>query len=219
MKQYFGMNGIKKGMHKLVYLASLTVLIDNYVNRKSEDKLDFLEKTAAWLTQNVTMFRQQSNTKGTKRKKQMEEEEEKEDDGVSEVPRQSPTHQNQSVTKMTQGNDRHHSVSTPMQSQNRLPVATKQNVHQVRDACTATGIPTRQVLATHTDDQIQEETSRMQAPDQDQDILAQAVMQGNIPMTANASETLLEDVLSTSSSSSTMNLLDSMVLHLNDVVQ
>ena len=39
------------GMHKLVYLAALTVLIDNYVNRKSEEKLDFLEKTAAWLTQ------------------------------------------------------------------------------------------------------------------------------------------------------------------------
>ena len=118
------------GMHKRVYLASLTVLIDNYVNRKSEEKLDFLEKTAAWLTQNVTMFRQQSNAKGTKRKKQMEEEE-KEDDVVSEVPRQSPTHQNRSVRKMTQGYDRQHSVSTPMQSQNRLPVATKQSVHQV----------------------------------------------------------------------------------------
>ena len=206
------------GMHKLVYLASLTVLIDNYVNRKSEEKLDFLEKTAAWLTQNVTMFRQQSNAKGTKRKKQMEEEEEKEDDVVSEVPRQSPTHQNRSVTKMTQGYDRQHSVSTPMQSQNRLPVATKQSVHQVRDACTATVTPTRQVLATHTDDQIQEETSRMQVPDQDQDVLAQAVMQGNIPMTVDASEMLSEDALLVSSSS-TMNLLDSMVLHLNDVVQ
>ena len=66
------------GMHKLVYLAALTVLIDNYVNRKSEEKLDFLEKTAAWLTQNITMFRQQSNAKCTKRKKQMDEEEEKE---------------------------------------------------------------------------------------------------------------------------------------------
>ena len=32
------------GMHKLVYLAALTVLIDNYVNRKSEEKLDFLRK-------------------------------------------------------------------------------------------------------------------------------------------------------------------------------
>ena len=54
------------GMHKLVYLASLTVLIDNYVGRKSEEKLDFLEKTAAWLTQNVMMLRQQANAKGTK---------------------------------------------------------------------------------------------------------------------------------------------------------
>ena len=207
------------GMHKLVYLASLTVLIDNYVGRKSEEKLDFLEKTAAWLTQNVMMLRQQANAKGTKRKKQMEEEEEKEDDVVSEVPRQSPTHQNRPVTKMTQGYDRQHNVSSLMQSQNRLPVATKQSVHQVRDACTATVTPTRQVLATHIDDQIQEETSRMQAPDQDQDILAQALMQGNIPMAADASETLSEDGLSLSSSSSSINLLDSMVMHLNGVVQ
>ena len=59
--------------------------------------------------------------------------------------------------------------------------------------------------------------SRMQVPDQDQDILAQAVIQGNIPMTADDSETLSEDALSVSSS--TMNLLDSMVLRLNDVVQ
>ena len=206
------------GMHKLVYLAALTVLIDNYVNRKSEEKLDFLEKTAAWLTQNVTMFRQQSNAKCTKRKKQMNEEEEKEGNAVSEVSRQLPIHQNRPVTKMTQGYDRQHSVSTPMPSQNRLPVATKQSVHQVRDVCTATVTPTRQVLATHTDDQIQEEMSRMQAHDQDQDILAQAVMEGNIPMTADASETLSGDAMSLSSSS-TMNLLDSMVLRLNDVVQ
>ena len=208
------------GMHKLVYLASLTVLIDNYVGRKSEEKLDFLEKTAAWLTQNVMMLRQQANAKGTKRKKQMEEEEEeKEDDVVSEVPRQSPTHQNRPVTKKTQGYDRQHNVSSPMQSQNRLPVATKQSVHQVQDVCTATVTPTRQVLATHIDDQIQEETSRMQTPDQDQDILAQAMMQGNIPMAADGSETLSEDGLSLSSSSRSINLLDSMVMHLNGVVQ
>ena len=51
------------GMHKVVYLAALTVLVDNYVNRKSEEKLDFLEKTAAWLTRHVTIFRQPSNVK------------------------------------------------------------------------------------------------------------------------------------------------------------
>ena len=202
------------GMHKLVYLASLTVLIDNYFSRKSEEKLDFLEKTAAWLTQNVMMLRQQANAKGTKRKKQMEEEEEKEDDVVSEVPRQSPTHQNRPVTKMTQGYDRQHNVF--LSDAVSKPVATKQSVHQVRDVCTATVTPTRQVLATHIDDQIQEETSRMQTPDQDQDILAQAMMQGNIPMAADASETLSEDGLSLSSSSS-INLLDSMVMHLNGV--
>ena len=48
------------GMHKVVYLAALSVLIDSYVNRKSEEKLDFLEKMAAWLTLHVTVFRQQS---------------------------------------------------------------------------------------------------------------------------------------------------------------
>ena len=108
-------------------------------------------------------------------------------------PDNLPTHQNRPVTKMPQGYDRQHNVSTPMQSQNRLPVATKQSVHQIRDASTATVVPTRQALTTQTDDQIQEETSRMQAPDQDQDILAQAMMQGNIPMTADASEMLSED--------------------------
>ena len=94
------------GMHKLVYLAALTVLIDNYVNRKSKEKLDFLEKTTTWLTQNVTMFRQHSNAKCTKRKKRMDEEEEKEGDAMSEVSRQLPTHQNRPVTKMTLGYDR-----------------------------------------------------------------------------------------------------------------
>ena len=101
------------GMHKVVYLVALTVLIDSYVNRKSEEKLDFLEKTAAWLTRHVTIFRQQANTKCTKRKKQMDEEEEKEDDVMSEVSRQLPTHQNRPVTKKPQGYDRQHSVSTP----------------------------------------------------------------------------------------------------------
>ena len=77
-------------------------------------------------------------------------------------------------------------------------------------------VPTRQALATQTDSQIQEEMSRMQAPDQDQGVLAQAMMQGNIPMTADASEMLSEDTLSSSSS---MNLLDSMVLNLNAAAQ
>ena len=75
--------------------------------------------------------------------------------------------------------------------------------------------PTRQALTAQTDGQIQEEMSRMLAPDQDQDVLAQAMMQGNIPMTADASEMLSEDALSSSS----MNLLDSMVLNLNAAAQ
>ena len=201
------------GMHKVVYLATLAMLIDSYVNRKSEEKLDFLEKTAAWLTRHVMVFRQQANAKCTKRKKQTDEEEEKEDDVMSEVSRQPPTHQNRPVTKIPQGYDRQHNVSTPQQSQNRLPVATKQSVHQIRDGNIATVTPTRQALSAQADGQIQEEMSRMLTPDQDQDVLAQAMMQGNIPMTADASEILSEDA------SSSMNLFESMVLNLNATAQ
>ena len=114
------------GMHKVVYLAALSVLTDNYVNRKSEEKLDFLEKMAALLTRHVTVFRRQSNAKCIKRRKQVDEEEEKEDDAVPEVPRQpTTTHQNQTVTKLPQGSDRQHNVFAPTQPQNRQPVATK----------------------------------------------------------------------------------------------
>ena len=85
-------------------------------------EVGFFRKDGSMVDTDVTMFRQQSNAKCTKRKKQMDEEEEKEGDAVSEVSRQLPTHQNQPVTKMAQGYDRQHSVSTPMPSQNRLPV-------------------------------------------------------------------------------------------------
>ena len=120
------------GMHKVVYLAALSVLIDSYVNRKSEEKLDFLEKMVAWLTRHVMVFRQQSNAKCIKRRKQVDEEEEKEDDGVPEVPRQpTTTHQNQTVTKLAQGSDCQHNVSALTQPQNRQPVATKHGVHQI----------------------------------------------------------------------------------------
>ena len=61
----------------------------------------------------------------------MNEEEEKEDDAVPEVSRQLPTHQNQPVTKLPQGYNRQRNVSAPMQPQNRLPVVTKQSVHQI----------------------------------------------------------------------------------------
>ena len=58
--------------------------------------------------------------------------------------------------------------------------------------------------------------SRMQAADQDHDVLAQAMLQGNIAMVADPlpSELLSEDVLASS-----MNLLDSMVLKLNSAAQ
>ena len=204
-------------MHKVVHLAALSVLIDGYVNRKSEEKLDFLEKMAAWLTRHVTVFSQQSNAKSIERKKLVDEEEEKKDDDVPEVPRQPmTTHQNQTVTKLAQGSDRQHNVSALMQPQNRQPVATKHGVHQIRDISTATAVPTRQALISQTDCQVQEEMSRMQAAEQDQDVLAQAMLQGNIPMVADPSpsELMSEDVLGSS-----MNLLDSMVSKLNSIVQ
>ena len=58
--------------------------------------------------------------------------------------------------------------------------------------------------------------SRMQAADQDQDLLAQAILQENIPMVADPSpsELMSEDALGSS-----MNLLDSMVSKLNSTVQ
>lgn len=210
------------GMHKVVFLAALSVLIDNYVSRKSEEKLDFLEKIAAWLTRHVTVLRQQSIAKSVKRRKQTdEEEEEKEDAVVPEVSRQTISHQkpvckvvsDQTVTKMLPGSDCQHNVSAPMQPQNRQFVATKHGVHQIQDGSTATVVPTRQTVISQADGQIQEE---MPAVDQVQDVLAQAMSQGNIPMAVDLSPS---ELLSEDTGTSAMDLLDSMVLKLGSGVQ
>ena len=152
-----------------------------------------------------------------------EEEEEKEGDSVPEVSRQPLTttttttttmpHQNQTVTKMPQGSDHQYNVSTLSQPQNRQPVATKHGVHLIRDVSTATVTPTRQALVSQTDGHVQEEMSPMVAAIQDQDVLAQAMLQGNIPIVSDLSpsELMSEDM--------SMNLLDSMVLKLNSAVQ
>lgn len=122
-------------------------------------------------------------------------------------------HQNQTVTKMPQGSDHQYNVSTLTQPQNCQPVATKRGVHQIRDVSTATVTPTQQALVSQTDGHVQEEMSPMVAVIQDQDVLTQAMLQGNIPMVADSSpsELMSEDT--------SMNLLDSMVLKLNSSVQ
>lgn len=210
------------GMHKVVYLAALSVLVDNYVNRKTEEKLDFLEKTASWLTQNVALFRQQSNTKNSKRRKRVdeEEEEEKEDDVMAEVRRQPSAHQKtggkvvsgRTVKKYSQGVDCQHAVSVPTHPENHQTAATKQTAHQTRDADTTVTTTTRQDLNNQIDSQIQEEMPRMQAVDQSQDVLAQAMMEGSIPMAADPASA---ELLSEDTPMATMQLLDSMVLKLN----
>ena len=194
--------------------------MENYINRKSKEKLDFLEKMAAWMSQHATAFRQQSNAKSNKRKKQMDEEE-KENDAMPEVHRQPLAHQkpvgkvepDKAAMRSPQGSSCQHNVSTLTQSQNRQS-ATKQGAHQTRDVTAATTIPTHQALINQADDQIQEEISCMQAADQDQDILAQAMAQGNVPMSVDlaSNELLSEDTLSS------MNLLGSVVLKLNSSV-
>ena len=52
------------------FMASWSALMDNYMTRKSDDKLDSLEKDLSWMLQTVTTLRQQANvTKSNKRKK------------------------------------------------------------------------------------------------------------------------------------------------------
>lgn len=196
-------------MHKLVYLAALSVLIDSYISRKSEEKLDFLEKMAGLLTRNVTAFRQQANAKGVKRRKQADEEvEEKDIDDVSEVSRQ-PMTTNQPTTPTHQ-------------NQNHVSTQTEPQSHQIQDMATTTPIsqtdrklpaPICQPAISYTDDRVQEETPGMPAPVQGQDILAQAMLQGGVPMVADSSP-----AESTTAQETSMKLLDSMVLKLNSTV-
>ena len=69
-------------------MASWSVLVDNYMARKSDDKLDSLEKVLSWMLQTVTTLRRQANvTRNNKKKKICNEKEI--GDTVSQLPQQS----------------------------------------------------------------------------------------------------------------------------------
>ena len=63
-------------VQKASFMASWTVLVDNYMARKSDDKLDSLEKTLSWMLQTGTTLRRQAIvTRNNKRKKNCNEKE------------------------------------------------------------------------------------------------------------------------------------------------
>ena len=64
------MAALSFAIQKAAFMASWSALMDNYMTRKSDDKLDSLEKDLSWMLQTVTTIRQQANvTKSNKRKK------------------------------------------------------------------------------------------------------------------------------------------------------
>ena len=63
------MAALSFAIQKAAFMASWSALMDNYTTRKSDDKLDSLEKDLSWMLQTVTTIRQQANvTKSNKRK-------------------------------------------------------------------------------------------------------------------------------------------------------
>ena len=76
------------GVQKASFMANWTVLVDNYMARKLDDKLDSLEKTLSWMLQTVTTLRRQAIvTRNNKRKKNCNEKEI--GDTVSQSPQQT----------------------------------------------------------------------------------------------------------------------------------
>ena len=64
------------GVQKAAFLASLSVLVDNYMAKKSDDKLDSLDKILMWMSQLFRTLRQQASiTRSNKRKKNCDEKE------------------------------------------------------------------------------------------------------------------------------------------------
>ena len=79
------------GVQKAAFLASWSVLVDNYTAKKSDEKLDSLDKILMWMSQLVRMFRQQANITRKKRKKNCDEKEI--GDTVPRLSQQSPPQQ------------------------------------------------------------------------------------------------------------------------------
>ena len=64
------MAALSFAIQKAAFMTSWSALVDNYMTRKSDDKLDSLEKDVSWMLQTVASLKQQSNvTKSAKRKK------------------------------------------------------------------------------------------------------------------------------------------------------
>ena len=64
------MAALSFAIQKAAFMASWSALVDNYTTRKSNDKLDSLEKDVSWMLQTVVSLKQQSNaSKSNKRKK------------------------------------------------------------------------------------------------------------------------------------------------------
>ena len=64
------MAALSFAIQKAAFMASWSALMDNYTTRKSDDKLDSLEKDVSWMLQTVTSLKQQANVaKSNKRKK------------------------------------------------------------------------------------------------------------------------------------------------------
>ena len=79
------------GVQKAAFLASWSVLVDNYTTKKSDEKLDSLEKILMWMSQLVRMCRHQANSTRNKRKKNCDEKEI--GDTVPRMSQQSPPQQ------------------------------------------------------------------------------------------------------------------------------
>ena len=79
------------GVQKAAFLASWSVLVDNYTAKKSDEKLDSLEKIVMWMSQLVRLYRHQANSTRNKRKKNGDEKEI--GDTVPRLSQQSPLQQ------------------------------------------------------------------------------------------------------------------------------
>ena len=55
------MAALSFAIQKAAFMASWSALMANYTTRKSDDKLDSLEKDLSWMLQTVTTLRQQAN--------------------------------------------------------------------------------------------------------------------------------------------------------------
>ena len=86
-------------VHKAMFLACWSCIVENYTTRKSEEKLDFLEKTVLWMSKHVASFRQQANVRSNKRRRLMDDDEKEEgENSTVHLSRRQSVQQNSSET-------------------------------------------------------------------------------------------------------------------------